>query len=408
MDFSDSNHSQMRMPRTHTLIERIIYRLTLLYFFLTPIETTINRVTISSIKYIIIVMFVVFILGMMHERKNIAIHKYAVFEVIWLILTLVSMLWSTQPMNFSLIITYASMVSLLIIFSDTGIMGEKEYQLCLMAYMLGGLLLAIILIGWGQTGRAYSLSGRLTINIMGIEGGDENNLSAVIAPGVIIAFGRMMSSKKRMVKLFFLLSMIALLYAQMLTGSRGGLLSSTIGLFCALLFSSTGGKKIIGTILVVLAVYILIDKYLPEVLQTRFLNIEGYQSGSGRKDIWEVALAEWGSHPIFGLGLNGWYTASVAKMGRLYGTHNTYLKVALDVGIVGLVFYLFPYVDAIRLHIKNKSGVGLGILIAAMVSGFFLDSLQVRYLWNGLLLTMMAMSINAMNGGGVTEKRVNW
>jgi len=59
-----------------------------------------------------------------------------------------------------------------------------------------------------------------------------------------------------------------------------------------------------------------------------------YSGGSGRFDLWILAVDAWLSSPIWGHGMSSYYTA------HRMATHNTYLQILAEQGLVGLVLYL--------------------------------------------------------------------
>lgn len=365
--------------------------LAIIYFVSVPFESTLNRVFGSSIKYILFALLFVYLLYILSNKRKIRINDYCLSEFFWCLLVCVSLIWTSYHVTDSLVFTYGTMVLMLVVFSDRKIFDERAYEKIITAYMVGSATLAIILIRYGATGKSYSLSGRLTINIMGIEGGDENQLAAVISPAIVIAFSRLLKQTKIPQKVVYGVIVIVSIFAQLLTGSRGGLIASFVAMVVVFFMNkrklSIG--NIISTSLIAIVFFTVVLGKLPDVLSQRLFGFSTYAGGSGRSDIWRVAVQAFSERPILGYGLNGWYNYAIQNYGKLIGTHNTYLKVLLDVGLIGFSLFIFPFYKAMKFNLRNRNTLETGILISALVASFFIDVLQVRFLWNALYITML-------------------
>jgi O-antigen ligase len=109
--------------------------------------------------------------------------------------------------------------------------------------------------------------------------------------------------------------------------------------------------------------------------------IESEDTWNGRWSIWQGALDVFTSHPILGVGAGNyaeaamdhseWVQATSAATGEISGaTHNIFLSIASQLGVVGLILFLgilfFVFKAAIR--IAQRPGLETGIFLGLVVS----------------------------------------
>jgi O-antigen ligase len=172
----------------------------------------------------------------------------------------------------------------------------------------------------------------------------------------------------------------------LLSFSRGGYLGIIAAVFFGLIWiAKKKGEKtkkiILGSVLVVFLLVFLIGP-----IRARFLSTFNLQGGSvrGRIEIWREALAVFSQHPFLGVGLGNYaYQIDPAASYRfpIYA-HNTYLDIAAETGIVGLLSWTFLLEAAIwgstKSYFKSKrlkmETVGIGLatsLIYFSIHSFF-------------------------------------
>ncbi|OQY09051.1 MAG: hypothetical protein B6I30_10395 [Desulfobacteraceae bacterium 4572_187] len=199
-------------------------------------------------------------------------------------------------------------------------------------------------------------------------------------------------------KIFYGGVLISMLLVLLKTGSRGGLIGlSVIGLI--FLFSRSTQVSFIKKVLIMTAIGILIISFAPESLWQRFqevfsgtdYNLQSSEEGSfGRLQIWETGLHLLIKNPLFGIGAGQFSTAMGQTYGKFYykTAHNSFLQVAVEVGIPGFVVFLtiiFKIVknikeakaaasDSTKINIlKNLSNFSLLSIIGFLACAFFLS-----------------------------------
>jgi len=139
---------------------------------------------------------------------------------------------------------------------------------------------------------------------------------------------------------------VGVLYCIILTGSRGAIVALS---FQALYFIYASKRfRVVAIVFVVIASFVVIsvaDVSLWERFQS--LSMEGDQAdynltdSSGRLAIWKQGLDIFVHNPILGVGIGQFGTALFYLDGKIGLTaHNTYLQVAAEIGIFGVIFFL--------------------------------------------------------------------
>jgi len=154
--------------------------------------------------------------------------------------------------------------------------------------------------------------------------------------------------------LFFLLF---LLVALLLTGKRAHIVFSAAALYGTYYFSLVKENpfkklfKMIGLVLALVLVVVIGIQFVPALANgiTRILQL--FDSGSGADDdnavmarfeLWALAIRAFKAHPIFGIGWKQFRdTISVTRNSQYaFDTHNVYLQLLCETGIIGFVIYL--------------------------------------------------------------------
>lgn len=122
------------------------------------------------------------------------------------------------------------------------------------------------------------------------------------------------------------------------TGSRGSLLAAGLAggtIFVgSAQFSRRDGLVAVAVGALTVAVGTILVWLTAPALVGRFLSTENLE---GRFHLWETALEAFASSPLFGIGYGQYQEYLVAEGGREIGSHNTYLLVASELGVVGVV-----------------------------------------------------------------------
>jgi len=206
------------------------------------------------------------------------------------------------------------------------------------------------------------------------------------------------SSEMLNFQLLFVLAIIIMLLALLLSRSRGGIIGGTIGLltFLGLVQTTNKGfppllRVMLGVIAFFLLIYGFTIGFTPII--ERFLKIG---VSDGRLDLWQYGFAIFKGHPL-GIGLGNtpdvlavYRVADVSPLRQVY-LHNDYLQLLVETGILGFIMIvsggliflwksilrirrLTPQQDAFRFFIAIGALSGV---ISVMVHSFFDFNLQI-------------------------------
>ena len=189
-------------------------------------------------------------------------------------------------------------------------------------------------------------------------------------------------------------AMLVLIYAQIATGSRGGILSSLVG-FCVLLALFLRARNVsayLNIVPIVVGAMLLMVMTLETFLDRILATLSGDDYG-WRDLIWAASLELIEERPITGTG-----PAFMEVLGSMVGvarfsTHNTYLQVVLAYGLIGVTAFFALIWSILRQCWKYRrsslSALFLVLLSTSLVFGMTGDLMFDRYFW-----VLAAMSAN--------------
>lgn len=253
--------------------------------------------------------------------------------------------------------------------------------------------------------------------------GDANELAAALLVGLAIAVAfavnRHFSAPLR--------ALAGIAAALCLTGilvslSRGGLIGVAAALVIAVAVGGRWRRRVLalcGSLAALAAGYYAFFASLPA--QERVLNVGG-GNGTGRLELWTVALRMIAAHPLNGVGTGQFPISSVHYLLRpgLFETgafilstpkvtHNTYLNVVAELGIVGgalfvaiLIFCLGCMLLAVK-RVREAGDERMEILLRGLVVGIggylvalmFISENTAKLLWILLALGPVLLAISS-------------
>ena len=213
---------------------------------------------------------------------------------------------------------------------------------------------------WGSS--AHSTVGGSPSTLLRLSGAphdvvNPNQLAWVIVTMVPFLF-YLLWKGGRLGKLLALLAAPPFLYCLLLTGSRSGLLSLIVTLLAMCFFSKRRVKSLV--VLAVFAMPVAIYSFgsLGSDMQTRYLSliddtVSGADTAQGRVDGWARGMRSIKNNPLFGNGLGTCQETNVNVLGgRAQITHNLYIEILQEVGIIGLTFFML-FIVAIFKSLKE-------------------------------------------------------
>jgi exopolysaccharide production protein ExoQ len=175
-------------------------------------------------------------------------------------------------------------------------------------------------------------------------------------------------------RIFTIIKLIVLLYALVMTGSR----SSTGGVLIIAFFHISQSKNT----KLKLFMYAGALAVIPIIIQTIWVKagdgMEEVLTMTGRLPFWTALINEaFPKEPLFGFGFMRIYYTETFKSVHTYAghmTHNTFLQVLMNLGIVGFTLVLFQMIFTFKGFLKTidqeKKLMLLGIIIPIMINSF--------------------------------------
>jgi O-antigen ligase len=229
-----------------------------------------------------------------------------------------------------------------------------------------------------------------------------NQTAAFLAQFAMFFWGFVQFTKRIKIKLFGYLLVAITLFATMYTFSRAGYLAV---LASALVLGILKDRKL----LLVLGIFLLTWQTVVPVPVRERVNMTENSNGQleasaqERVDLWENAEKSILRSPIVG---NGFATFQLGEhVDNLRDTHNWYVKILVETGIIGLIIAIILLQQLLALSyrlFKQASdplyqGLGLGLLLAScscIVANFFGDRWTYLEI-TGLLWVLVGAAIRA-------------
>ena len=229
-----------------------------------------------------------------------------------------------------------------------------------------------------------------------------NQTAAFLSEFAMFFWGFTQYVRQKKFKILGYLLVAVTLYATMYTFSRAGYLSVLFGI---LVLGVLKNRKL----LLLLGVFLLTwQTIVPTAVQQRVTMTENSSgqleaSAQERVDLWTNAEKAFAKSPIVG---DGFATFQLGQhVDNLADTHNWYVKVAVETGLIGLaiIVLLLQQMLAVSYRLFKKAsdplyrGLGLGVLLATcacLIANFFGDRWTYLEI-TGLLWALIATAIRA-------------
>jgi O-antigen ligase len=361
-----------------------------------PFQTSINFGPVASgMKGLALLTFVAFTLALLTDQRlferfaRLWRQPLALAILAFVLWVAASVLWAADEGEAShAAITFVGLLGLTIVFGAL----ERRYLVWALAAFAFSAALSVPsgYILPVPEGSDMAVSGRF-----GPGGAGPNTYSLIITIAFFAAYFGPLSRHKIIV--YPLIPVF--IYGIVATGSRTGLIALVATPLLALLVPRSAARLgwrvpiLYITGAMALAMIVLAVPSVSETALARYTTlsqVESEDTWNGRWSIWQGAFDVFASHPVSGVGAGNYAEAAldysetvqahsarkaVEKGGELSGvTHNVFLGVASELGLVGLALFLgilfFAFKAAWR--IAQRSDVGTGIflgLIVAMIGG---------------------------------------
>jgi len=171
----------------------------------------------------------------------------------------------------------------------------------------------------------------------------------------------------------------------LLSGVRSGwvafLIAAAVMLVLSRSWAGLAGVCAAGAVLIVLWFTAAGSLGMEDQLSAR-LSQQSLETGEMRVQYWEVALQGFLRRPLLGIGWGMFPPFLADSLGLFMLTHNIFMRIACELGVVGVALFLaWVTITILRVH-PSPDGRLIEVLILGMlVQGLFLDHFTGNYFW---------------------------
>lgn len=228
------------------------------------------------------------------------------------------------------------------------------------AFVFGATLSA--LVGLSGVTQPEAVPGAAQSRLIGGIG-DPNELASVLVPALAFALFAVCATRSPLLRALLLGSALVLAVALFRTESRGGIVGLGVLLAAAPFLAGPVRGRAVAASLATVAVGIF---YFVLIAPPKALSrITHFGSGSGRTDLWHVALRMFENHPVVGVGVGNFQTLEPSYAlsnfnlnsvdyvaSNVQPVHNTYLHFLVELGVFGFLLYAIVLVTALALALR--------------------------------------------------------
>lgn len=230
---------------------------------------------------------------------------------------------------------------------------------------------------------------------------DPNDYALTLVIGIPLAWA-LFAHERRWWRLAYLLYIPVALAAIVLSASRGGALAAGVALLAVplgLFWLDRRGKRLVG--MIALAGIAAIPFAWPVIEPLARSNFERLSTLSEelatgtlneRSLIWKASMDVFSQHPVIGVGGGALPVAIEREAGISQLAHNTYLSVAVELGVVGFLLFTFVVIVIALPFVRNLGPQTLPrllMLVAVLIGMMSLTWEFKKPLW--LALTMLLL-----------------
>jgi O-antigen ligase len=228
----------------------------------------------------------------------------------------------------------------------------QDVRRLLWVYCIASVAVVIPGVFSGHAGQ-----GRYTIESLSYDPNDIALLQVMALPLIVYLY----STSKRRLKLLLVGMALLCLYGVILTQSRGGFLALVVAGTLILARSSMSRSAKLSIVAVGVVVFgVLAGTAWKDRIRTIWDPQSEYdQTAGGRTDIWKSSIVLLATHP-WGVGIDNFVTAeglSHGGAGKWSASHNSFLEVAVELGIVGLVIFIRLLREAMKMLHQIKLSI---------------------------------------------------
>lgn len=322
------------------------------------------------------------------------ITTFTVWQIVFTIISIVSLAYSPLEEVFEGQFYFCIVNLVLIYFLSRYKIDERVFVRIAWSYTVGSALLIAVLI---RSGNVFDSSGRLGTDLVG----NANILATMLMVSVIYAFWLLVYMKNSLWKKFILIVCVVLIYYGMfLSGGRKYIFIPLIFLYLVLFFKTDkkGRKHLLRNSIIVVALFVLVFYLVMNVpalydvigqrLESLIYYIEtGHKLREGgaeelRAKMIEIGWNAWSEAPLLGHGFDSFKYYNVQVTGRFFYSHNNFIEILYNLGIIGFIVYYWFYIKMIITGWKERNSkpqYATYFAIALFISMLFYETGAINY-----------------------------
>jgi putative inorganic carbon (hco3(-)) transporter len=337
------------------------------------------------------ILFISVLIGIIINKRKFVITHNAILVGLFLLVSYLA-LWNSS-MNFSLPAPITKQNALLVQWKSYAVMifmyylalniSKDESQHKILIVIMAIVVFFISLQSYRSfTAGINFAEGSRTAGPFETVGLNSNHFGAFIVSYSSLLLGLLLFDKNRWRRLLFLAAIVFGLHPLFFSYSRGAYLAA-IGVLVFFGLAKKRSLLILALILFISWQTLLPSSVVERIKMTRSGSGELESSAAVRLDLWNHAVKLFEKNPIFGVGFGG-FEFTVPKGIELKDTHNLYLKILSEQGIIGISLLLLIFAMALRsgqrlyktAQTPFQKGLGfgfLGCIIAFIITNMFGD-----------------------------------
>lgn len=359
------------------------------YIFISSLAN--DMVLPSSIGSLTLYLFLGYSVLYILLNKKLKINRIIKWMLVFIAFCVFTMLYSPEKGFLSNSEFYLLIVNfILILFLSQYDININDIKKISWANILSGGVLIFILFARGNL-TGFSTSNRFGQDLFG----NSNILANLLMKSALYAIWLLVYSENKIIhKMVLTLCLVASYYGMFLSGGRKFIIIPAIFLYILLFFKrdSHGRKHLVKytgvVVAIVIAVYYLIMNVpafyavIGERMESLFSFIRTGHSISGksaeiRATMIEIGFNKWMDSPIWGYGFDSFKYYNRLMTGHFYYSHNNYIELLYDLGIIGFAIYYWFYWKLFYVAWKGKNSYTPEI--RAFVIGIVFSMLVFEY-----------------------------
>lgn len=364
----------------------------LLYITLIPIEEVIVIKALGTLTKVAAMVFVASYL--FHRRFRVDLRSFTRLAWMFMFWVSASLIWSIQ-VDFTGFNQLFQLFIMAFLIADYVADNPKLVRMIMNYYSFSSFFVALIGISnfmKGLDASGFSQSTRTSA----IEGQSVAHFAYYMLPAFLLSFQNTFDfERSKLTRVLSAIGSVVFLIAILMSGTRGSWLA-IIGVMLIVYIPRMKLKQQLSFIGIMMVIGFAVMQ-IPAVVQfVEFRTSNALSSGgAGRTTIWKMGYQTFLSHPIIGAGIRNTEDAmtftsfsetpfdlELHEPFRPRVTHNIYIQVAIELGIIGLIIFLLWLAQLLTSPIYSKEWlVVLAYLIGMLIGGLTNPQFNRKYFW---------------------------